>query len=408
MRYINFKVFHERQLRSLFICLSAGMLCLSQSVRATETDAFTFAKEDLRDISPLITNHFKSIIEHLGADLEEADIPQPDAVSFSRLYKKYELKNNYFSSFESCVLYENCAGWHGLQRLFLDAHQSVYGRSDYDFFTTQYLSPSINVCGTRIGSDKLTHIFNDGFRMFEIWSSSERKLTDWDIALISLKEEHSIMGGIASEVISFSDVQANLAGLRLFRDLFFGRKNLVHKGVGRGWTLSQQFDLCHYVFPSLDEGNSAILFVGDHASRLLERIRTAPQKFSSSNDRSETLSRRGYFHVGWAEYYETIKRFVLHPIMVWSVAGNFFAYSPPIGQRRLGGPTTTEDGIRKAQQTPEDLSEVCRIWTINDEKCSCVTSGVLKSEDISETLEKIGRGLLRCQVYKYGWDGHHP
>jgi hypothetical protein len=167
--------------------------------------------------------------------------------------------------------------------------------------------------------------------MFEIWSSSERKLTDWDIALISLKEEHSIMGGIASEVISFSDVQANLAGLRLFRDLFFGRKNLVHAPVGRGWTLSQQFDLCHYVFPSLDEGNSVILFVGDHASRLLEGIRSAPQKFSSSIDRSETLSRQGYFHVGWAEYYETIKRFVLHPIMVWSVAGNFWVF------RRISG-----------------------------------------------------------------------
>lgn len=393
------------QLRGLLIYLVGVLLSLSQSLQATETDAFTYAEEELRDVAPLVQNHFKTIIERLGSQREQSDPSQPDVLMFSRLYKKNELKNNYFSSFESCVLYENCVGWIGLQRLFLDPRQSVYGRSDYDFFTTQYLSPTINVCGIKIGADKLTHMFNDGFRMFEIWSWSNKNLKDWNIALKSLKEELGIMGGISSRVISFSDVQANLAGLRLFRDLFFGPKYLERRPNDSGWTLSQRFDLCRYINPFLNEKNSVLLFVGENAPRLLVQIQNAPQRFSSSAEREKGLSKQGYFNLGVRDYYETIKRFLLHPLMVSDVIENFFDYSPPPELRILDDRFQTENGLHAIRQTTVEPTSVCHLFPMDSEQCRCATAKFLKMENVSDSLEKLGRGLLRCRVFYYGKAG---
>jgi hypothetical protein len=49
----------------------------------------------------------------------------------------------------------------------LERAESIYGQVHYNRVAIGFLSPSIDLCGVRVGCDKLTHLFSNGFFYYD-------------------------------------------------------------------------------------------------------------------------------------------------------------------------------------------------------------------------------------------------
>jgi len=126
-----------------------------------------------------------------------------------------------------------------------------YGSTNQSFLGS-FLNNCVYACGHCIGSDKLGHIFQQGWEHYQIaeanglgeadavkyGSYAEGVGSQMDYTAAQTKEWRRIVGGItgtlgfvkyggygtnASGVISYADLNANMAGLRMYRDLAAGK-----------------------------------------------------------------------------------------------------------------------------------------------------------------------------------------
>jgi hypothetical protein len=132
-----------------------------------------------------------------------------------------------------------------------------YSRNPFDVGTWMPPSPTIEVAGVRIGTDKLTHFFSEGWMSYGWFrggldkglspEAAELRAIDRGVLL-----ERSILGMAASGVFSPADMEANYQGMLFFRDLCDTERPALRKG-DRGWRLERPFDLRDHVTPEWDE-----------------------------------------------------------------------------------------------------------------------------------------------------------
>ena len=145
-------------------------------------------------------------------------------------------------------------------------HDYVYGSaSALDVIRWMPPSPTIEVGGIRIGTDKLSHFFSEGswlynnYRRFRANGGSEDAAVQRAVEF-GIATERTVLGGTSSGVLSLADVEANYQGFLFYRGLCEG-PNPGLKRTPEGWRLDPPFDLAAYVSPEWDESWQPNIFL---------------------------------------------------------------------------------------------------------------------------------------------------
>jgi len=144
------------------------------------------------------------------------------------------------------------------------AEQQEYRRTNLysnhpliDTGTWMPFTPTIEVAGVRMGTDKLAHVVSSGWTYYsEYRKAIEDGETSEEAERIAVRrgitEERLILGGLASGVQSIADIEAGYGGLHLYRDLCDTDDPILKLEEG-GWVISRTVDLRVYVTPRWDE-----------------------------------------------------------------------------------------------------------------------------------------------------------
>jgi hypothetical protein len=118
-------------------------------------------------------------------------------------------------------------------------------------------TPTIEVAGVRMGTDKLAHFVSSGWTYYAAYrravaggetpAQAERSAIER-----GLTEEKLVLGGMTSGVQSIADIEAGEGGLHLYLDLC-GNDDPILKLEESGWVISRPVDLRDYATPRWDE-----------------------------------------------------------------------------------------------------------------------------------------------------------
>jgi hypothetical protein len=127
----------------------------------------------------------------------------------------------------------------------------------YDLGRTVPPSPTIEIDGVRLGTDKISHFFSEGHYYLDWYDGARARGLSHDEAVEfavrrGIAIETTVLGGVISGVISPADLEANYQGLRWYIDLCDGERPLLVRGDA-GWEMREPFDLRPYVSPEWDE-----------------------------------------------------------------------------------------------------------------------------------------------------------
>jgi hypothetical protein len=134
----------------------------------------------------------------------------------------------------------------------------VYGRtSPIDIIRWMPPSPTIEVAGVRLGTDKLSHLFSEGLWYHRWYRAFRERGLDDEAALKKavlrgVMTERTILGGTSSGVLSLGDLEANYSGMRFYNGFCDAPEPNLTLGPG-GWTVVRPFDLALFVSPEWDE-----------------------------------------------------------------------------------------------------------------------------------------------------------
>ena len=127
----------------------------------------------------------------------------------------------------------------------------------YDLGRTVPPSPTIEIGGVRLGTDKISHFFSEGHYYLDWYDSArERGLSHDEAVEFAVRRgiaiETTVLGGVISGVISPADLEANYQGLDWYIELCEGERPLLERAEA-GWRMREPFDLRPYVSPEWDE-----------------------------------------------------------------------------------------------------------------------------------------------------------
>lgn len=272
---------------------------------STEVDNYTYANIPLADSKDIINDYVNSNIRKIVEKTTESirfTLAHHHSVSsnsiearfFSYWEEAYGGKglNPYFkaiSNLEHCIASNNCEDWPYIERILHTTEDSIYGRSHFSVVTEAVLAPVVNVCGIKIGGDKLTHFFYDGRMYYNQYMNNK---TDREIQELMEETENEVMGLEFTGVYSYSDIAVNYKGMDFFKHILISDNPYV-KWSEEERTLVQvrQFDICDYVSNSWDE--SILKSVFEESGRVaLEKIIEEEKKNPTQISKEELMKRK--------------------------------------------------------------------------------------------------------------------
>jgi len=134
----------------------------------------------------------------------------------------------------------------------------IYGQvAWYDLSRTVPPSPTIEIDGIRLGTDKISHFFSEGHYYLDWYDSARARGLSHDEAVEfavrrGIAIETTVLGGVISGVISPADLEANYQGLGWYIGLCEGEAPLLER-TDAGWHMREPFDLRPFVSPDWDE-----------------------------------------------------------------------------------------------------------------------------------------------------------
>jgi hypothetical protein len=148
-------------------------------------------------------------------------------------------------------------------------------RKKYLYHDTHFLdmgtkippSPTIEVNGVRMGTDKLSHFFSEGWWYYK-WYRKYRKagLSAEQAERRAIRRglwwERTVLGLAASGIFSPGDLEANFRGLRFMAGMCEGDSPTLEK-TDDGWRYTGTFDFRDHVTPEWDESYQPSIF-GKH------------------------------------------------------------------------------------------------------------------------------------------------
>jgi len=163
-----------------------------------------------------------------------------------------------------------------------------------DFARWLQPSPTVQVNGIRLGSDKLAHFFSEGWWYYRHWRKKQagmapealrRELFEYGVKL-----EQWIQGTTTSGVFSPADLEANYQGFIFYRALCHGESPLLTRKDNR-WYFSDRFDFRHYVHPDWDESWNPNIY----SKRRWKNIRATMTAYCPQLDGEWVRRQRAYY-----------------------------------------------------------------------------------------------------------------
>lgn len=244
-----------------------AVLAMASAGFAAETDNLTYRFVRLEDSAPKlnsVVNRFLArIAEQVNENLTKRNGDPSRAsdteieLAFATTYRAVVLRrfrDRLLPIFEACVEQNDCPEWPRFERIVLEGGESIYGESRYNRIAINSLAPSIDLCGVRVGTDKLTHLFSNGFFYYNASRRKGSKLEDAaDVYRLSLIDEHGLMGARSTAVVSPADAEATRGGYRMATDYFFGDDPVFARDEGGSLRKRRDLDVCRYVSKRWDE-----------------------------------------------------------------------------------------------------------------------------------------------------------
>lgn len=241
--------------------MALALFFVPLSAPASESDPWTYAYVPLADSAKPINRRLavalQEVIDAVNATAPGERLERDDRAlefAFFAEFRRRHIRDVTWGMFELCIGTNACEGWPEFERIQMYPEESVYHAAGWRFIPSQFhLASVIEVCGVRMGADKLTHFFDDGFHYFNALRSRRRNLEPEDIRRLSMAFERSYMGTRMTGILSRADVEANLAGVQFYSEIFGGDAPIIGRGSRGRLTLLRAPDICNYVTPYYDE-----------------------------------------------------------------------------------------------------------------------------------------------------------
>jgi hypothetical protein len=228
---------------------------------ASESDPWTYAHIPLADSAAAVNERLAQMLQAVVDAVDSAPAAGLNAVSDTELefqffaeFRRRHIRDVTWGLFELCIGTNDCPGWPRFERIQMYPQESVYHAADWRFIPSRFhLASIVQVCGVRMGADKITHFFDDGFHYFNAMRSRRRNLDAEDIRQLSMTFEQTYMGTRMTGILSRADIEANLAGTAFYGDVFGGPSPMIGRDDGGRLVLRRRPDVCDYVSPFFDE-----------------------------------------------------------------------------------------------------------------------------------------------------------
>ncbi|RMG42956.1 MAG: hypothetical protein D6718_13130 [Acidobacteria bacterium] len=255
------------------LLLALAAVCAPPAA-ALETDQFYAWTDPPRDATAAVNAKFQAEIEGALERVNAGRTPPSCHEVARRIMWRFRF-----------VMFQNIEVWAMNTRLvervprtpeemarYLDA--SIYGeRGPIDIGMSIPPSPTIQVAGVLMGTDKLGHFVSSGWRYYERYRRARRRglpaaEAEEHAIRTGILVERLILGRATSGVFSLGDLEANHAGMRFYRDLCEGDSPWLVLEKGR-WRMARPFDISRYVGPEWDESYQPNVY----AERRWRRVR---------------------------------------------------------------------------------------------------------------------------------------
>ena len=192
--------------------LVSSILAAGHVALATETDQFTTPTVPLYDIGPELS---RKVVEIIESD-RTGDDPE-------RVLSAWVGHNIFASRLVSWVKKIRVA--EGPVSFLPSVFASIY-RVALSPTLASFLfdSPTVHIHGYYLGTDKIDHFFQQGYKYFELVMKNEVRGADAAGAIAAavahgVKQEHKYYGTLASGVYSNGDLATNYAGMKFYLNL---------------------------------------------------------------------------------------------------------------------------------------------------------------------------------------------
>ena len=214
-------------------------------VRAFETDQFNLPPVPLADIgdevSQFTAENIRAAIIKINKQIEvEQKCSSQDGASSRNCLTKNTERLAYLRSDEAVarevfkrlgyglLVYAKAGSWMDSHRFLAQParYKTGYRRSIYSSLPTNYftISPTVNLYGTSLGTDKIAHFFQQGYTYYRIHKRATSKGHSESEALAKAVgwgrfTEYTYYGTLVGGVFSNADLAANYAGMKFYEGL---------------------------------------------------------------------------------------------------------------------------------------------------------------------------------------------
>lgn len=259
--------------------LAAGVLCAvlamqSFSARAFETDQYNLPEKPLADIGDEVADYAREniakaigkinaqIVKHqncLEKKPANCDAPEKTRAKLAELRSEAAIVRAVFKPLGGGIPpFTNSGTWMESHRFKAQParFKTSFGRSIYRASPILYLtiSETVRLYGVELGTDKIAHIFQQGYTYYRIverarakkisYAEGVRRAVNW-----GRMTEKTFYGYWASGVYSNADLAANFAGMKFYecltREIKIGEKTLAPVLVLKGgvWAFNETVNL---------------------------------------------------------------------------------------------------------------------------------------------------------------------
>lgn len=216
-------------------CLAALSFVASVGVRASETDQFTLPPQHLDDLGPDVAAIVRGV---LHAEVDElnawaswrgtsAQAGAQDARDERRFAERvYEKTGVGFpeTTLEGAIRYGRFPGRN--VQFAPRIEDSIYAGTFSPFLLTHLFDvPTVRLYGVDLGTDKIGHMFQQGYEYFALYVEARDRGFDEATAvaravLHGVGQERTVFGAMTTGVYSNGDLAGNYAGFKFYRNLF--------------------------------------------------------------------------------------------------------------------------------------------------------------------------------------------
>jgi hypothetical protein len=259
----------------LFACclvVIASTTCFE--TRASETDQFTLPPQQLDDLGPdlaaIVRGIVHSEVAELNAQLSERRGDSPDGVAgvideadfLKRVYQKTGT-GLLETPLEHAIHYGDFPGRNVRFEPSLD--ESIYTGTFSPFLLTHLFDvPTVRLYGIDLGTDKISHIFQEGYEYYKRYADARERGMDEAAAIASaiefgVGEERGLYGIMTTGIYSNGDLAANYAGFKFYRNLLhevrIGERTIapILRREGARWIVDPDRDTPELLRPFISE-----------------------------------------------------------------------------------------------------------------------------------------------------------